>query len=408
MRNRTLAALVVAEVVSGTGAAFTFVALPWFVLVTSHSTTRTGLVLAVEILPVALLGIPSGSVVSRLGARVSMLVSDLVRAPLIALVPVLHWTGQLSFGVLLAIVFLVGVFIAPYASSQRSIIPELFGDDATLVTKAQGLFTGAAQLPLVVGPAIAGVLIGWIGTPPLLLIDGATFLFSFVVVATLVRGGARIVADEESRGVLAGVRYLVRDRLLGPVTLTIIVLDGSANAVSLAVPLLAYTRYDRNPHVAGLIFTGFGVGILVGSIVVVKLLDVFRPMRLACVGIVLVALPLWTIVADVPWPAALGAVVVCGLFIPLVNAPMMGLLTTRPPAALRAKVLTAVMAASGLGGPVGRLLVIPVFDAGGNAGVWILLAGGISVGAALFLAAVFASGEGAAAPAVAAPALPDA
>src|SRR5439155_6789399 len=69
VRNRTLAALVVAEVVSSTGTAMTFVALPWFVLETSHSATRMSVVLAAEILPMALFGIPSRSVVSHLGGR---------------------------------------------------------------------------------------------------------------------------------------------------------------------------------------------------------------------------------------------------------------------------------------------------------------------------------------------------
>lgn len=386
-RNRTLAALVVAEIVSSTGSAMTFVALPWFVLVTSGSATRMSVVLAVEIVPMALFGIPSGSVVSRLGARTTMLASDLLRAPLVALVPVLHWTGHLTFARLLVIVFALGIFTTPYISSQRSIIPELFGDDETLVAKASGLFGGAAQLPLVVGPAIAGVLIGWIGTPPLLVVDAGTFLFAFVTVLALVRGGRRLPADDSSQGVLAGVRYLARDRLLGPMTLTLIVLDGAANGLAVAVPLLAFTRYHRNPHVAGWIFTCFGVGAVVGSVLVVKLLDRFQPLRLACGGIVAVTLPMWVVAAPVPWPAVCAAIFVCGLFVPLVNAPFMGIISTRPPAALRAKVMAAVMTASGLGVPLGRLLIGPLYGAGGNAGVWIAIAGGTSLGAALFIVA---------------------
>ena len=159
MRNRTLTALLVAEVVSSTGSAMTFVALPWFVLVTS-TPARMSFVLAAEILPMALFGIPSGAVVARLGSRVSMLISDAVRAPLIALLPVLYWAGALNFGWLLAIAFLMGVFITPYISAQRTIIPELFGDDETLVAKASGLFGAAAQAPIIIGPILAGFLIG--------------------------------------------------------------------------------------------------------------------------------------------------------------------------------------------------------------------------------------------------------
>ena len=404
--TRTLVALLAAEVVSTTGSAITFVALPWFVLVTSGSAGRMSVVLAAEVVPMALFGIPSGSVVARLGARATMLVSDLLRAPLIALVPLLHWTGHLSFAALVAIVFLVGVFTAPYISSQRTIIPELFGDDEKLVAKASGLFGGAGQLPIVIGPAIAGVLIALIGAPALLVVDGATFLFAFAAVLAFVREGRRVPADDASRGVLAGVRYLASDTLLGPMTLTIIILDGAAGAIAVAVPLLAFTRYDRNPHVAGWIFTSFGAGAVVGSLLVMKLLDRVAPLRLACLGMVLATLPLWVVAFDVPWPVACASVALCGLFVPAVNAPLMGMISTRPPVALRAKVMTAVMTASGLGSPLGRILVGPVYGWGGNAGAWVLVAGGLSLGTVLFVAAaIHGSGDATSAPGAQSPAL---
>jgi MFS family permease len=387
MRNLTLPALIVAEVVSSTGSAITFVALPWFVLTTTGSATRMSLVLAAEILPMAVFGIPSGSVVARLGARKTMLFSDLFCAPLVALVPVLHWSGHLTFGLLLVIVFLLGLVIAPYAASQRSIIPEVLGDDEKAVSKASGLFGAAKNLPIVIGPAIAGVLIAWWGTSPLLVIDGLTFLFAFLMVLAFVRGGARVAMDDESRGLLAGVRYLRRDRLLGPMSLTIIILDGAANGISVAVPLLAYTRYDKDPHVAGWIFTAFGIGAIAGSVLVVKLLDRFAPLRLARFGMLAATLPLWIVVAPVPWPVVALAVVLCGVFVPLINAPLMGIITARPPAALRAKVMTAVMAASGAGGPLGRLIIGPMYRLGGNPAVWTEIAGGMTLGAVLFITA---------------------
>jgi MFS family permease len=394
VRNRTLVALAVGEAVSSTGSAMTFLALPWFVLATSHSPTRMSIVLAAEILPMALFGIPAGSVIARLGARRTMLVSDAARAPLTAAVPLLFWTGHLSFAVLLALVFASGIFLAPYITAQRSIIPELFGDDETLVAKASGVFGAATQLPIVIGPALTGVLIPWLGSAPMLIVDGATFLFAFVVVLFFVTGGRPVPGDEDSRGVLAGVRYLARDPLLGPVTLTLIVLDGAANGLTVAVPLLAFTRYHEDPHVAGWIFAGFGVGAIVGSVLVVKVLDRYAPLRIACAGMIALAVPLWLIALPVAWPVVMAAIAAVGVIVPFVNAPFMGIISTRPPLSVRAKVMTAVMTASGLGSPGGRLLVGPVYRLGGNGAVWLMIAGGISVGALLFLLAAWRGSAG--------------
>ena len=80
LRQRPIFALVSAEVISSLGSQMTFLALPWFVLQTTGSATRMGVVLAVELLPIAILGIPSGSVIARYGARRTMLVSDLILA----------------------------------------------------------------------------------------------------------------------------------------------------------------------------------------------------------------------------------------------------------------------------------------------------------------------------------------
>ena len=105
----------------------------------------------------ALLGIPSGSLIARLGARSTMLLSDAVRAPLIALVPILHWSGQLQLpGVArdrLCTRRLHGAVHRVVAALDR---PRAFGDDERTVAKASGLFGGATQLPLVMGLLFAG------------------------------------------------------------------------------------------------------------------------------------------------------------------------------------------------------------------------------------------------------------
>ncbi|MCP9486217.1 MAG: MFS transporter [Gaiellaceae bacterium MAG52_C11] len=117
-RTRGVRPLLLAEIVSSLGSQMTFLALPWFVLVTTGSPAKMGIVLAAELLPVALFGIPSGGVVGRLGARRTMLVGDAARAPLLLAIPLLHAAGLLSFPLLLVCVFLIGVFIAPYFSAS--------------------------------------------------------------------------------------------------------------------------------------------------------------------------------------------------------------------------------------------------------------------------------------------------
>ena len=199
---------------------------------------------------------------------------------------------------------------------------------------------------------------------------------------------------------LAGVRFLAHDRLLGTMTLTVILLDAAGSALFASLPALAFFRFHRDPHVAGWLFAAFGVGALLGSIVAMKVLERARPLRVAGISILLAVVPLWLLVATLPAYGVGAALLACGLFVPLVNAPMMGLHSTRPPEALRAKVMTAVMTASALGGPVGRIGVGPLFEDWGIARTYAGIAAALSLGAIAYAVVALTEQERDAVPAV--------
>src|SRR5262245_64524299 len=96
-RNRSLVGLIAAELVSLTGSSMTFVALPFFVYLTTGSTAKMGWVLGAEMLPIALFGIPAGTVIAQLGAKKTMLISDAARGPLLRVIPILLHYGMPSF-----------------------------------------------------------------------------------------------------------------------------------------------------------------------------------------------------------------------------------------------------------------------------------------------------------------------
>ena len=65
LRSRPITALLAAEVLSTTGSQMTWLALPWFVLVTTGSAKQLALVVAAETAGFALFAIPSGSLLAR-------------------------------------------------------------------------------------------------------------------------------------------------------------------------------------------------------------------------------------------------------------------------------------------------------------------------------------------------------
>jgi MFS family permease len=392
LRNRSLGAILCAELVSLTGSAMTYVALPWFVLVTTGSTAKMGWVLAAELLPVGLLGIPAGSLIARLGAKRTMNLADVARVPLMTAIPVLHWTGHLTFPLLLACTFALGCFMAPYYASSRLILPEVLGEDEQLVAQGSAFVQGANQLTQLGGPIIAGLLIAWISAPAVLLIDAATYAFSFVVILAFVRAGERIAPDESSRGVFAGLRYAVRDRMLGPMMACAAFVNFVAQGLIAVLPVIVVRRYDADPKIVGFLFSAFGAGALVGSLVAAQVVRKVPLPKLAALGILGMALPLWFLPIDMPWPVVVLVLAAFGLCAPLVNAPVLAMLTVRTPGALRPKVMTAVMTISVVIGPLGFLAVSQALQHVGLRMVFLAIAAAFTAAALAFSAAVRGGG----------------
>jgi MFS family permease len=389
LRQPGLGALLLAEVVSSFGSQMTFLALPWFVLVITGSPARMGVVLAAELLPIAVLGIPSGAVAAKLGARQTMLICDLARAPLMMAIPLLYAAGALSFPLLLVLVVVMGCFIAPYFASQRVALPELVGDDEQTVAEANAILEGAQQFTRLLGPVVAGVLIVAIGAPNVLYVDAATFLASFTLLATFVPRRPPLAPTQESGGLLAGLRYILRDALLGPMMITVVVGNMVYQALFASLPVLAYQEFGRRPWIAGVFIGASGAGALVGSVVAMKVIRRFEPLKLASVAIVADTLPLFLLALPLPWWGIVVALFAGAVGQPLVNAPLLGILTTKPPEAIRPKVMTAVLTFATVAGPVGLLAVGPLLQAYGPRTVFVAIAAG-ALGSALFFVAVVA------------------
>ncbi len=384
LRNRSLAALIVAEIVSSLGSRITFLALPWFVLVTTGSAAKMGIVLAVEMAPVALLGIPSGAVVARLGARRTMQLSDLARVPLMCSIPLLHSAGVLSFPLLLVIVFAIGCFLAPFFASQRVILPELVGEDETTVAQANAVIEGATTLTNLLGPVIAGLLIAAVGATSVLYIDAATFLLSFLTLTLFVPSRPPQPQTDDARGVFAGLHFLLRDPLLWRIGLAAVFLNMFGSALSAALPVLAFDEFGESSRVAGALFASLGAGALLGMVLAMKLMPRFKPLKLAAFGIVALPLPIWLLGLDLPLWATMAALFVSTIPQPLVNAPVIGLMTTRTPEALRPKLMTAVLTIAMLAGPIGLAAAGPLLETLGTRPVFAIIAGGMTVFALYF------------------------
>jgi MFS family permease len=367
LRTRPMLALIAAEVVSSFGSLMTVVALPWFVLTTSGSPGRMGVVLAAEAAPLALLGIPTGRLAGRLGARRTLLLCDAVWVPVVAAIPVLHFAGALSFALLLALAFLAGVPWAAHYGSQGALLPEVLGEDTAHLAQANAVFQTLSRFTYFLGPAVSGLLLAAVGAPTVLLIDAATFAISFVVVVALVTPGA--VIDEPVDGapaaVIGGLRFIRSDAVLRPITLAQVLSQAAFMGMTAAIPVLAFAAYDRNARLAGILLGAWGAGAMVGGLLAFRLVESQTALRLGALAWSLQAVPLWLLVMG-PAPAiAVAALAISGVGNGLRVPPIVGVTTSRIPQRLRAETLTVSSAVVLTGGFIALLLAGPALESFG-------------------------------------------
>ena len=151
------------------GDAFTLIALPWFVLqVTGSGTATAGILLSLQ-LPAILTSMVIGSLIDRFQPRAIITIDNGLRTLIIGTIPILHWFGLLELWLLFLLTFLAGMLVPATEVGSRSVLPELVEDKD--LDAANMLWSFSLNLSLVIGPAVAGVLVASFGGPSVLLID---------------------------------------------------------------------------------------------------------------------------------------------------------------------------------------------------------------------------------------------
>ena len=376
-------AIVGAEAVSSIGSSMTVLALPWFVLVTTGSATKLGLVLGIGSIPFVALPVPAGTLIARIGARQTMVIADTARLPLLAAIPALYSLHALSFPLLVVLVALTNVFTAAHMPAQRLILAEVVGDEESVVARVNAYLEGAQATAPLVGPVLAGVLIAVLGAQNVLYVDAATFGVAAIVVGLFVPR-MKSIAEVEQRGLLAGVRFILRSRLLVVLCVSTLTMEVFFSLFVMTLPVFAYSDYDQNARIAGVFYAAMGAGALLGMPVVAVVVRRFGALQVGAAGFVLASIP--KLLLGIPLPALGVAAVLTlqGFIAPLTGAPIFTVITTRTPGALRAKVLSAAVGLMFLTGPIGLVAAGPMISAVGARMVLVIAGAGYLVGSAPF------------------------
>jgi MFS family permease len=246
------------------GDAFTLIALPWFVLqVTDSGTATAGILLSLQ-LPAILTSMSIGSLIDRFQPRAIITIDNGLRTLIIGTIPILHWFGLLELWLLFLLTFLAGMLVPATEVGSRSVLPDLVEDKD--LDAANMLWSFSLNLSLVVGPAVAGLLVASFGGPSVLLIDAATFAVMALVAATMPnveRGKPSMQAPLSER---LGLRQLWDMKVVRYTTLLSLVFFFSYGPLEAAMPVYSDAILQTDARGYGLLWSALAVGALIGTL----------------------------------------------------------------------------------------------------------------------------------------------
>jgi MFS family permease len=295
LRHPDFLKLWTAESVSVFGSAITQLAIP---LIASLTLTVTplefSLLTTVEMLPFILLSLPAGVWVDRLRRRPILIAGDLGRAAAIATIPLAYYFDVLTIWQLYAVGFTVGCLTVFFDISYQSYLPSIVERDQLVDGNSKLEITrSAAQI---LGPGMAGVLIGLVTAPFAMLIDSLSYLWSAAFLFWIRRPEPPIEPHDEAvhgpkpsmrREIAAGLRYVGGHRWLRSIAAT----TGTSNFFgSLVMAILVlYLVQERGlgPAAIGFAFSVGSAGFLVAALTtnwVTKRVGVGRMLVLTALG----------------------------------------------------------------------------------------------------------------------------
>ncbi len=266
LRDPTYRRLWSSVLASAFGMQIMLLALPLTAAVSLRaSPTDMGLLTAMETLPFTLFSLPSGVWLDRMRKLPVYVAGELALAAAAVSVPVAHWLGFLSVPWLLLVAFVVGLVNTTAGSASQIVLNQIVGRDRLIEAYAKNALANSGAE--VAGPAVAGLLIRFLGAPVALLVNAVLLLTSASIL------GGISIDETPARGaggfwleLLAGVRFVRRNRLLVVLAGFIAAwefFNGSAVGVNI---LFATRNLGMSGAAVGLSYVCLGVGTVLGSL----------------------------------------------------------------------------------------------------------------------------------------------
>jgi MFS family permease len=272
--HRDFRLLLLGQTTAQLGTQVSGVAIPLLAVLTLDATPfEVGLVGASSTLAFALIGLPAGAWLDQVHRRPVLIASDVVRAVLLATIPLAAVLGVLTIAQLVVVSLLVGFARVFFDVGYSSYIPTVIGRGKLLAgNSAMETVRASGQ---VVGPGVGGFLVTLLGAAAVVLVQAVTFAVSAICLLLIrTREEALPVPEKRPRlwpQIREGLAFVARNRILRATALA----SGASNfsfAVASSVNFIFMSRsLDLSPTAIGLIIAAGSVTVMIAAAITPRL-----------------------------------------------------------------------------------------------------------------------------------------
>jgi MFS family permease len=383
LRHRNFRLFFVGQMISLVGTWMQRIAQSWLVLQLTNSPFLLGLIGMLQWLPVLLFSLIGGVVADRVSKRGLIVLTQTAQMLQAFVLGALVLTGAVRFWHIAVLAVALGCASAFDMPTRQAFLFEMV--EGTDTMNAVALNSTIVNVARLLGPAIAGIAIEWVGMAWAFLVNGVSFIPVIVALLLMRVRPAQVVRTTD--GVLAhlreGIAYLGRT----PAALQVIVLLGAESVFALNFTLLSSVEAKDVLHAGapgfGFLMSAQGAGALVGAITVASLAHLGPRAEFLFGGATVLGAAEVVLALVRNFPAAAVTLGVAGASMVLFTATVNTTLQLSAPDHLRGRIMSMYALVMGGLTPVGSLV------AGTLAQIW-GAPGAFLVGGVVGLAAVAA------------------
>lgn len=267
-RHRDFIRLWAGETVSLFGSEITELALPLAAVLTLGADAgQLGLLGAARFAPYLVFTLPAGVIADRVRRRPILVWANVGRALAIGLVPVLAALGLLTFPLLLAVAFAVGVLTVFFEVTYVSYLPSVV--DREHLVEGNSRLQASASVAAIGGPGLGGLLVEVLTAPMALAVDAASYLVSALTLASI-RARETVPAASANASALEQVAEGFRLLRQHPALRALAGVAGTYNLfsqwISVLFVLFAIQELGMSPTTLGLVLSAGAAGALAGAV----------------------------------------------------------------------------------------------------------------------------------------------